>query len=409
MFYFTSNSTAEVEGEQDNLQDEVAAAYREGSDTAVRKVLAEVEKQAERRIKSGFGEVNFTLGVLNCIAIVYVFAAFPQHFWILYIVEGFILTAMKLSLLIRNKPLNQALYYLDFCWIMNFLGIIGLIVLFAGKNSVSSIYRKHLFLAAYGISCGPLLGSTIVLNFVALIFHDVTSMTSVFIHVYPTLLLYVLRWRSDSVMEAWPDTFELDYEVIFFPGGKSKTPFLETVFGNTILLYLAWSVVYTVWQLLIGLDLPRTPRHKRSSNGDSAPAEYDTVFHSTMRQGLAIRMGKMFWNRSVEESKRQAKNSDFETKDFLVYMFFHLLASLAAILVLAYPCSLSPYVHGSFHILLAITVTWRGAKRYTYYSTAMYSNLIRKQFLNSSEEEGGFKPVEVDSSKKVKPVEASRL
>ena len=391
--FSTSQSTSPKEVNQEKLKDEMAVAYREGSEEAVRNVLAEVEKQAERRIKSGFGEVNFTLGVINAIAIVYMFAAYPQHFWILYIIEAIILTALKFSLLIRNKPLNQALYYLDFCWIMNFIGIIALITLFAGKNEVSDVYRKHLFLAAYGISCGPLLGSTTVLNFVALIFHDVTSMTSVFIHVYPTLLLYNLRWRSDAIVEAWPNTFELDYDVIFFPGGKNQTPFLDSVFGNTILLYLAWFAIYTVWQLLIGLDLPRSTRHRKLSNGESAPPMYDTVFHSTMRQGLVITMGKIMWNRSIEESKRQASKSDFETRDFVVYMFFHLLASTTAILVLAYPCSLSPYVHGTFHIVLAITVTWRGAKRYTYYSTAMYSNLIRKQFLNSDEEKDeGFTP-----------------
>ena len=71
-----------------------------------------------------------------------------------------------------------------------------------------------------------------VMPFVGLIFHEVNSMTSVFIHMYPPLLLYILRWESDVVEEAWPNTFVLDYEVIFFPGGMRKTPFLESVFGS---------------------------------------------------------------------------------------------------------------------------------------------------------------------------------
>jgi len=368
--------------EPDGLKDKLAEAYRLGSEGAIQKVLAEVEHQADKRIRAGFGETNFTLGVLNTILIVYIFSAFPQHFWILYLVEAFLLIPIKFALMIRAKPLNQALYYLDFCWIMNFLGVAGLVCLFSGKDHISSTFRKHLFLAAYGICCGPLLGATAVLPFVALIFHDVTTMTSLFIHIFPPVLVYVLRWRSDEVTEAWPNSFYLNHEVVFFPGGANGTSFFDSVFGNALSFYLLWFVFYTVWQVFIGLDLPRSQRHKRRSDGKRALAVYDTVFHSTMRGSLVVTMGKILWKRPTVDSLRQSRENDFEMKDLIVYMMFHMIAVIMSLLTLAYPCSISPVIHGTFIVILTVICAWRGAKRYTFYCTEMYAKLIRKQFLN---------------------------
>ena len=81
----SSNFDSFNKGEQECLSEEIAKAYRYGSSSAIRKVLAEVEDQAEKRIRAGFDETNFTLGVLNAILIAYLFGAFPQHFWILYL------------------------------------------------------------------------------------------------------------------------------------------------------------------------------------------------------------------------------------------------------------------------------------------------------------------------------------
>jgi hypothetical protein len=63
-----------------------------------------------------------------------------------------------------------------------------------------------------------------------------------------------------------------------------------------------------------------------------------------------------------------------------VYLVVHFLLAMTSVVVLAYPCYLSKYAHGTFLIILLIACTWRGAKRYTYYSTAMYSRIIRSKF-----------------------------
>jgi hypothetical protein len=54
--------------------------------------------------------------------------------------------------------------------------------------------------------------------------------------------------------------------------------------------------------------------------------------------------------------------------------------SIFAIVVLGYLCYSYQTAHGSLLILLAVLVAFRAAKRYTYYTTSMYSRMLRKHF-----------------------------
>jgi len=341
-------------------------AFNQGTSDAIQNVIKQVDLQANKRIKEGFNEVTFTLGVLNCFLILFIFDSFPQHFWLLFLIEALFFVPTKFLQMIRAVP-NQALYYLDFCWIMNFFGIAILLIVMFCRNILPEQLIKFIFSAAYGVSCGPLLGANIALPFVALIFHDVSSMTCVFIHIYPPLLLYVMRWKAEDITAAWPNTFELDYDVNFFPSAEGSS-FVQSVFGATTIMYFMWFIPYTTWQLLVGLNLPKNE------------GKYDTVFHANMRNGLCIQIGNIFWKRSLERSIDQVKTNDFELRDFAVYSTFHVSCAFASLFVFAYPCSLSKYVHGSFLIICLMICTLRGAQRYTYYSTEMYSRLIRKEF-----------------------------
>ena len=112
-------------------------AFRQGSRNAIQQVLEEVEKQGKQRVEAGFSQINFTLGVLNCFLITYVFAAFPQHLWLVYLVEGFFFFPLKAKFLWEAKPLKQIYYLLDYCWIMNIGGLFTLIALIVGKNALS--------------------------------------------------------------------------------------------------------------------------------------------------------------------------------------------------------------------------------------------------------------------------------
>ena len=146
--------------------------------------------------------------------------------------------------------------------------------------------------------------------------------------------------------------------------------------GNAVVLYLLWWIPYVCFMLLIGIDLPKKFRY----DGTPKYPTFDTVFHSTMRQGVCIPIGRYFRGRSKKESLKQMEENNFDIIDFFIYMFFHMAAALGAFYIIGYPC----FENQHFHLFMLVFVTWlavtRGASRYTYYTTKMYSRMLRKQY-----------------------------
>eukprot|EP00521_Asterionellopsis_glacialis_P000512 CAMPEP_0195256018 /NCGR_PEP_ID=MMETSP0706-20130129/5989_1 /TAXON_ID=33640 /ORGANISM="Asterionellopsis glacialis, Strain CCMP134" /LENGTH=210 /DNA_ID=CAMNT_0040308987 /DNA_START=257 /DNA_END=889 /DNA_ORIENTATION=+ len=198
------------------------------------------------------------------------------------------------------------------------------------------------------------------------------------------MLAYTLMWNTDQIKEAWPNVFDLDYmeDVKFFPDrAMSFLPFqdLDSIFGCTIALYFMWFIPYVAWMLLIGLDLPRKVRKTKGKDGEPLPTEFDTVFHSTVRNGLTITIGRL-WNRPKEVSKKQMANDDYEARDFLVYMAIHAVMGNIAVVVLGYLCFHYKWAHIALLLVLTTVCVFRGAKHYDYYVTEMYERAVKKAF-----------------------------
>jgi hypothetical protein len=356
----------------------------------VDRVLGEVDTIVTSLMGGFFKEFNFACGVLNSLLVTYVFAAYPQHFWLLYMIEGLYLLPRNLIERIRAKPLNRVFSYLDYCWMMNIVALLSLICLVFHTVihlPISDAVRKQLFVFTIGTACGPLMGAAIVLPFVALLFHNIDTMTGLFIHIFPPMVAFTLRWYPEQVHEAWPNVFKLDYlsDVHYFLNSSRLMTF-DTVSASAIAGYFAWLIPYTIWMILFGLKLPRKDRIDR--DGNVVVPKYDTCFNITMRGGGCLAIGKTFWGRSKAESLRQMETNHFEAKDLLVYMAIHAAMSVFAILFLGYMCYSSQAIHGSFLVLLAVLCAFRGAKRYTYYTTSMYSRMLRKHFALLSQVNG---------------------
>eukprot|EP00986_Skeletonema_menzelii_P019292 scaffold27514_cov166-Skeletonema_menzelii.AAC.1 len=365
---------------QDNMK-------RKADKDILQQVLKEVETVSAKRMKEGLNQWNFSIGVFNCFFIVYIFGAHPEHLWLVYLAEGSYLIPRKFYNMWSAKPLNQALYYLDFCWCMNFTAFAMILLLvFSGTVAhddglVSDTARKGFFNAMMGVACGTLMGANVVLPFVACMFHDVNTMTGLFIHLMPPMVMYTFMWHSAEIKEHWPSIFRLTYleglryfpeEGIFFTPGDG----LDSVAGSSVALYFLWWIPYVCFQLLVGIDLPR----KFNDDGTPAKPKWDTVFHSTMRQGLCMTLGTVFRGRSKKASIALCMENNFDLIDFFIYMTCHMIAAMTAFYCIGYPCFSSQ----QFHLLMIIFVTWlvvaRGAKRYTYYTTKMYSRVLREHF-----------------------------
>jgi hypothetical protein len=255
------------------------------------------------------------------------------------------------------------------------MGLLGLTIFCVGSllgHSFPEQVHKQLFLAAVGISCGPLIGACLVLPFVCLLFHDIQTMADLFIHIFPPMLMYTLRWHADIIRETWPSVFYLDYmgDVTFVSGSGSRSG----VASNAIALYMIWFVCYSIWMLVIGLHLPR-----RDGDPGRTPT-YDTVFHSLMRGGLCILIGSSLWGRPKDISVLHMQANHFEVRDFGAYMGAHAVVCIASVFVLGYPCFSSQAIHGGMLVLVTAVTTHRGARRYTYYTTTMYGKMVRNHF-----------------------------
>lgn len=363
------------------LKSSLLNTFSAAEEHTVLKVLKEIETIQERHQTRGFKEINFTMGVANCFFTAYAFGRYPEHFWLIYLLQSLYFIPRKLWNGVRAKPLNETLYLLDFCWTMNCSTVLVLLLLMRPTMFALPYQARHfLALGSIGIACGPLLGATGLLPFVAFIFHDLNTMTNVVIHALPPMVIYTLRWHSDEIREAWPNVFRLQNleNLDFFP--PEMGPFflpgtgLESIAGTAVLIYFMWFIPYTSWMLLVGLDLPRKDRDK--------PPVYDTVFHTFWRVGACQTCGNLIWKRPVAVSQQQMKDDHYEVRDFLVYMAMHAVMVLTSIPTLAYACNSNKHVHAALIFVVLFISIHRGSQRYTYYSTKMYSQVIRKAFLD---------------------------
>lgn len=320
-----------------------------------------VESRSKDLKQKGLNSWRFFFGVTNLVMVTWVFGEHPEHFWILYIVETLVLFPLRWMHMYAAQPLNEVFYWFDFCWIANFVGNVMIMLLLVRAYFAATPLqalngdpvREALFCTFWGIACGPLLCAVGALGN-ALIFHDADNTASVFIHLFPSLLLYTFRWQSERVVEAWPTLFHLNYF-------DRVSPWSD-IYLRACAAYLVWWLLYSLWLILCGSKLP--------SKG------YDTVYHFLMRSPNPV--SKILgW--SDEELARRSKANDFGIPSMLIYMLLHAVAVTTAITV-SIACFSNQYFHGSACALMLLSSIYKGSSRYSYYMVDQYTIMLRREF-----------------------------
>lgn len=330
------------------------------------KTLLMIEKK-----QGGYKSFNlpFFCGVINMILVAWFFGALPQHFWALYILEVCVLFPMRFSAQWNAKNYNESLFWLDFCWVANFLGVFVLAFLCINDYYYTGRYewwRKLAYTTGFGIGCGPLL---LAVGFLGnkLVFHDPNELASVLIHLFPSLVFYTLTWCRDRVESSWPEEniFTLDYI-------NSVDPWRD-VWRHAVCGYAMWWVAYVAFIMTCGLTLP----HK-------TPRGYDTIAHYSLRGGTfgnLVRTFPFFGKpRFTEEQwNNKVKTNDFSRCDVLIYMVLHAFATILGISVSPF-CFMYKPVHALLTAAMVIKSVFQGAQRYQYYISKMYGELLRAEF-----------------------------
>jgi len=327
----------------------------ESEKEVVNRCLTAVEKQAKKFKSKGMNTWTFFFGVANSLFVVWSFGAIPEHFWIVYMLETLVLFPIRWVHMANAQPLCETAFWLDFCWFANFCGNLALGVLLIADLTDFVIHdsiRKPIFCCFWGIACGPLLMATGALGN-ALVFHDADNTVSTFIHLFPSLSLYVARWHRKEVLSHWPGMFHLDY--------LDTVDLWSDIYLYSVCIYLIWAIPYTLWLVGCAMRLP--------------DRGYDTIFHANMRAGK----GKL-WSRSVpkEEHARRAAENDYPRSDALIYMTLHMLACFVAMLV-SLLCFTYRYVHGGLCVVMGLSTVYNGANKYNYFIMKSYGAMLRKE------------------------------
>ncbi len=218
-----------------------------------------------------------------------------------------------------------------------------------------------------------------------------TAMANLIIHLMPSMVMYNFRFHAVGISSAYPTIFR---HLVKIAEEMNSNESPNSLIRITLGVYFVWFTLYTAFMLLVGMKLPVV-----SKDEGKPPPKYDTVFHTNWRGGVCEFAGTKFWGRSKEVSRDQSDRSDFEVRDFLVYMAGHAFGSCLVGIVLVGNILCfhgGKLVHASLIWITTILCAKRGADRYTYYVTSMYGHKLRK----------AFKELEVqEESKKVPKIE----
>ena len=175
-------------------------------------------------------KIAFTVGVLNLSMCQYFLMSAPRLFWVFYTVIMPVLLAARVY---HFKSLQMQYFLLDFCYFTVCLTFMNLFLLW------SPMFFKVCFIFANGVLPGA-----IVIWGNSFVFHDLDKITSVYIHILPSMLYYTMRWgggenlTSSSTCQA---TTADKFQFIFCSAPLSIWDYVAAM-----TLYLVWQVAYVI-------------------------------------------------------------------------------------------------------------------------------------------------------------------
>lgn len=239
-----------------------------------------------------------------------------------------------------HRVYNGALFILDFCWVAN--AFFATYMAFLWFDGVPTEWRRFFFVTFYSVALGPLAWACILLHN-GLIFHSVAKITSLFIHMMPSLVAWSIVTWPDEVCARWPGRFMERAEL--------EEVTLANVYQFGFLVYFIWWVLHSAWLLSIGTRCPEKG--------------WNTVFEDLYQKQ---NLGAMFKSCTGLESVRSHA---------ALYLIIHLLLDMLAF-VSPVLCFRFRNLHAAFCVLLFLSAAWSGAGYYEYVMTGKYNKVVQK-------------------------------
>lgn len=236
--------------------------------------------------------------------------------------------------LVQFRKVKKHYYMFEFCYLANALMAIYLAAdLYCQDMCTNSfvqmiLYRDHLFHLVYSLAFGPLIWA-IFMNGDRMYFHSPQHLISVFIHLDPSLLAWMIRWENDTV----------PFNEYYAPNSSISNIIKTYKYFLTLALpvYVLWAVSYYVWIFVM----------KRSRLGNN---EYKMSYKDATSKGhMAYNLINMTNVPMINE---------------ILYMIFHALAAVISIFIAS--ALYNNYTWNTCMVLILFTAaSWNASYKYT--------------------------------------------
>ncbi|CAO0803080.1 unnamed protein product [Mucor circinelloides] len=271
-------------------------------------------------------KVSFVVGVGNTCITPVIAARLPVWIPIYYTVQLCYLITLRFFV---YKSKQWHYFFFDLCYYVNLLTLLFLWVF----PSSTLLYT-----AAFTLTNGPVLWAIITWRN-SLVFHSLDKVTSVFIHIFPALVTYTLRWFT--VLHGDPDQ-ALVYRDQHFPA-ISKMPVMGwwyTLFVSTG-FYLAWQIFYVCFVMVAKKD---------KVESGSRTTSYTTLLNKSPENK----------NKSFILAITSLFGEKYKLHMFIFWQFWYTLGTSA----LTYFYYKSFWFHSSCLMTMFAVSVWNGASYY---------------------------------------------
>ena len=336
-------------------------------------------------------QLTFSMGVVNVMATEFFLLRSPEALRI------WLLVWLPILMILRAYTYTRARYHyfmLDFCYFCNLAVVVNVLWL---PNS------PWLYWMTYACAMGPV-SIAIVAWRNSMVFHSLDKMTSLLIHAFPALMVFVDRWLVDSPMSRdcspnavppalpeslrpWVESWNLDERWIAANVAPSTEPDsgLQCTFPPTwwefVLLgtvcYAAWQVLYLLCtEVIFGEKLAADPSIVTSLRWLS------TARSNSMHQLVRYLLRQV----RVIEPDEEFDPSTFKTK------FFFVLAQFIYTILCMIPAGLlyqSWNLNIAWMLVTLLAAVWNGATYYIDVFSKRYVQRIQKLIDQQEQAEHG--------------------
>ncbi|KAI9486590.1 MAG: hypothetical protein EXX96DRAFT_549653 [Benjaminiella poitrasii] len=297
-------------------------------------------------------KVAFMFGVGNACIAPALAVRYPSSIPSYYSVQFIVLFILR-YVIYRSKRWHYFIF--DICYFVNTM---TMLFLWAYPNSTI------LFLSSYCLTNGPVAWAIITWRN-SLVFHSLDKVTSVFIHIFPPLVMYCIKWMPELQRDLYCDNTAVvtSYRDTRFPALNA----LEPPSFSTVMLYS--TVAYGIWQILYYLFI-MVGRRTKVESGLRLTSYSWLLDDSHGKRGFIQKMAFLFGPRYKLEMF------------MLLQLVYNILTSIPTFFLYRHF-----WLHTAFLIIMFAVSVWNGASYYIEVFSRRYVLEIESKTQDKKKEE----------------------